>query len=73
VGIVGVGESLSNWLLWTWGRVWQNRYCWRGLELDKLVFVGVRGSLKNWLSWACGEFEKQVILGVMESLKNWFL
>jgi hypothetical protein len=56
-----------------WGRVWQTGYCRRGGEFDKLVFVGVRESLKNWLLWAWGEFEKLVIFGVGESLKNWFL
>jgi hypothetical protein len=71
--IVGVGESLTNWLLWE--------------EFDKLVTVGVRESLTNWLLWAwgslincllwtwrrvcqtgyCGrggEFDKLVIVGV---------
>jgi hypothetical protein len=38
--IVGVGESLTNWLLWAWG------------DFDKLVFVGVGVSFTNWLLWA---------------------
>jgi hypothetical protein len=42
VVIVGVGKSLTNWLLWAWG------------EFDKLVIVGVEESLTNWLLWARG-------------------
>jgi hypothetical protein len=54
---VGVGQSdklvieglgcLTNRLLWAWGRVRKTGYCGRGGEFDKLVFVGVRESLKN--------------------------
>jgi hypothetical protein len=40
---------------------------------DKLVFVGVRDSLKIWLLWAWGEFEKLVILGVGKIVTNWLL
>jgi hypothetical protein len=47
--IVGVGESLTNWLLWAWGRVWQTDYCGRGGEFDKQVIVDVGESLANWL------------------------
>jgi Flp pilus assembly pilin Flp len=38
--IVGVGESLTNWLFWAWG------------EFVKLVIVGVGERLTNWLLWA---------------------
>jgi hypothetical protein len=39
--IVGLGESLSNWLFWAWGRVCQTGYCVSGAEYDKLVSVVV--------------------------------
>jgi hypothetical protein len=39
--IVGVGESLTNCLVWAWGKFCQTGYCWRGAEFDKLVIVGV--------------------------------
>jgi hypothetical protein len=45
---VGVGESLTNWLLWAWGRVCQTGYCARGGEFDKLFNLGVGKSLTNW-------------------------
>jgi hypothetical protein len=64
VVIVGVGESLTNWLLWAWARVWQTGYCRRGGEYDKQVIVGEGESLTNWFLWAWGEFDKLVILGV---------
>jgi hypothetical protein len=41
LNIVDVGESLTNWLLWAWGKVCQTGYCWRGEEFDKLVIMGV--------------------------------
>jgi hypothetical protein len=74
-------ESLSNRLLWAWGRVCQTGYCGLGGEFVKLVIVGVGESLSNWLLWAwrrvyqtgyCGrggEFVKLVIVGLEESVK----
>jgi hypothetical protein len=52
--IVVVGESLTNWLLWALGRVWQTGYCGRGGEFDKQVIVGMGQSLTNCLLWAWG-------------------
>jgi Flp pilus assembly pilin Flp len=52
--IVGVEESVTNWLLWAWRRVCQTCYCERGGEFDKLVIVGVGESLINCLLWAWG-------------------
>jgi hypothetical protein len=42
--IVGVGKSLTNWLLMGWG------------EFDKLVIVGMGESLTNWFLWAWERF-----------------
>jgi hypothetical protein len=49
---VGVRDSLTNWLLGAWGRVWQAGYFGRGGEFHKQVIVGVGESLTNWLLWA---------------------
>jgi hypothetical protein len=61
---VGVGESLTNWLLWAWDRVWQNGYCGLEVEIYKLVFVGEDESLTNWLLRAWWWLTKWLLLAL---------
>jgi hypothetical protein len=64
---VGVGESLTNWLLWAFGIVLQTGYCVLGGEFDKLFIVGVGKSLKTGYCGRGVEFDKLVIVSVGES------